>query len=44
MPEALQLHVRRVHRDDKVIGEITDAVVAFLAELDQLETQLRELM
>jgi putative phage-type endonuclease len=34
MPEAMRLFVKRVRRDEKMIGELEAAVVEFLSELD----------
>jgi predicted phage-related endonuclease len=41
MPEHLQLKVLRVDRDPMRIAEVTREVVKFLAEVDDLERQLR---
>lgn len=43
MPEAMRLHVRRVKRDDQLIGEIEQAVTAFLAEIDATVAELSAL-
>jgi putative phage-type endonuclease len=34
LPEDMRLFVRRVHRDDKMIEELRDAVIGFLVEVD----------
>jgi exodeoxyribonuclease (lambda-induced) len=41
LPMALQLWVRRIHRDDKVIAAMEAEARAFLAELDALEIKFR---
>lgn len=41
LPVEMQLHVTRVDRDDKVISDIEDAVRVFLAELDNMMSNLR---
>jgi hypothetical protein len=40
MPEAMQLHVRRVERDDELLAEIEAEVTAFLAEIDETVADL----
>ena len=42
VPEAMQIFIQRVNRDDKLIAEIEKCVVEFLAELDDKEQRLRE--
>ena len=42
LPSAMQLFVKRVELDSALADEITQAVKAFLAELDAMETELRE--
>lgn len=41
VPLAMQLHVRRVERDDELIAEIEAEVTAFLSDLDEREADLR---
>lgn len=41
LPDAMQLHVRRVERDDELIAEIEAEVTAFLAEIDETVADLR---
>ena len=41
-PEDLKIFIKRVERDDKLIAEITAEVKKFLAELDELMTQLKQ--
>ena len=41
-PERWKLFIKRVKRDNKLIAEITDEVKKFLAELDELMTQLKQ--
>lgn len=41
LPDEMQLHVRRVERDDALIAEIETEVSAFLAELDETVADLR---
>ena len=38
----LKIFIKRVERDDKLIAEITAEVKKFLAELDELMTQLKQ--
>ena len=40
MPEAMQLHIRRVERDDQLLLEIEAEVTAFLAEIDETVADL----
>jgi hypothetical protein len=42
MPKELQLFVQRVERDDVFIANLDFEVRQFLAEVDDLERQLRE--
>lgn len=42
LPVEMQLHVRRVHRDDALIAEIETAARDFLAEVDATVEQLTE--
>jgi Phage-related protein, predicted endonuclease len=42
MPEEMQLHIERVHRDEAVISEMEAEVVKFLAEVDATVADLRE--
>lgn len=42
MPETMRLHVRRVDRDDKMIGELEAAVIDFLREMDAKIATLTE--
>jgi putative phage-type endonuclease len=41
LPDEMQLHVERVHRDDEMIEEIEAEVVKFLAEVDATVSDLR---
>ncbi|WP_295732167.1 lambda exonuclease family protein [uncultured Bartonella sp.] len=41
-PEDLKIFIKRVERDDKLIAEITAEVKKFLAELDEIMTQLKQ--
>lgn len=41
MPENLQLYVERVQRDEGYIKALEEEVIKFLAEVEQLETNLR---
>lgn len=41
VPLAMQLHVRRVERDDELIAEIEDEIGTFLTELAEREETLR---
>jgi putative phage-type endonuclease len=43
MPTGLQLFVTRIKRDDKLIGEIEREVEAFLAELDAMVEELKNM-
>ena len=43
MPTGLQLFVTRIKRDDKLIGEIEGEVKAFLAELDAMVEELKNM-
>ena len=43
MPPSMQLFVKRIHRDAKVIAELESAVRDFLAELDQKISNLTRL-
>lgn len=43
MPESLKMFAQRVERNDKRIAELEDLVLAFLAEIDDMESRLREL-
>ena len=40
MPDSMSLFVKRVHRDDKLIAELENAVIVFIAELDDKVAQL----
>lgn len=40
LPDPMQLHIRRVPRDDKMVAEIEAEVVAFLAEVDATVSDL----
>lgn len=42
MPEHLQLFIKRVERDDKMIGEMEIEVVKFLAEVEKTIQQLQK--
>lgn len=42
LPEDVRFFVRRVHRDDACIAKLEEEVTAFLAELEQKLTQLKE--
>jgi hypothetical protein len=42
LPKELQLYVQRVERDDVFIANLDLEVRQFLAEVDDLERQLRE--
>lgn len=42
VPEAMQMFVQRVPRDDKAIAEIEAEVVSFLAEVEDTVAKLRE--
>lgn len=44
MPEELKLYVQRVERDDVMIKAIEDAVIEFLAEVDEKVAQVTALM
>jgi len=35
LPQHLQLFVRRMHRDDRLVNQLEDAVVAFTTEIDE---------
>jgi len=41
-PQPMQLHVRRVERDDELIAEIEAEVTAFLADIAEREARSRE--
>lgn len=41
LPEEMRLHVQRVTRDDKLIGELERETEAFLAEISQTVAELR---
>ncbi len=41
LPLNLQFHVQRVERDDKLIGELTEAAVVFLGELNEMVDKLK---
>lgn len=43
MPEELQTHISRVHRDDKLIAELEAGVSKFLAEVNVTAKEIREL-
>lgn len=43
LPGEMQIHIRRVHRDDKLIAEMEGEVRKFLAEIDAQVAQLRGL-
>ena len=40
LPNEMQLHVIRIKRDDEMIAELEEAVVEFLAEVDETVAQL----
>lgn len=42
MPENMRIFIQRVDRDDKLIKELEEAVVAFIFELDGKVTKLRD--
>ncbi len=42
LPDEMQLHVRRVERDDELIAELEAEVVKFLAEVDATVADLRD--
>ncbi len=42
LPDGLQLFVKRVPRDDDYIAELSAGVLNFLAEVDAMESKLRE--
>lgn len=42
LPTEMQLFVKRIERDDKIISELEEQVEEFLAELDAKEKALRE--
>ena len=44
MPEELKLYVRRVERDDDMIGDIENSVIEFLAEVELKVSQVRGLV
>lgn len=41
LPEAMQLHITRIKRDDTVIAEMEDQVAAFLAEVTETLSELK---
>lgn len=41
MPIEMQMHIQRVERDDELCKEIVGEVTKFLAELDEMERELR---
>lgn len=41
LPEEMRLHIARVKRDDKLIDDLSNEVISFLAELDTKERNLR---
>ncbi len=41
LPLNLQFHVQRIERDNKLIGELSEMAVEFLAELDAMVEKLR---
>lgn len=41
MPIEMQMHIQRVERDDELCKEIVGEVTTFLAELDEMERELR---
>jgi putative phage-type endonuclease len=43
MPEEMRLFIRRIERDDEKIKEITDHVVCFLKEIDDVVSELTKL-
>ena len=43
MPEHLSMFIKRVNRDEKHIGEITEAVIAFLVDVETTLQKLSEL-
>lgn len=43
MPSEMQLFVKRIERDDKLISEIEDLVQVFITELDETVLRLRDL-
>ncbi len=40
LPPAMQLHVRRIHRDDAMIAELEKATVEFIQELEEKVAEL----
>lgn len=42
LPEAMQLHIQRVHLDEELATEMEAEIVAFLAELDAMIGELTE--
>ncbi len=43
MPAHLQLYIKRIERDGKYIADLEAEVIAFLKEVETLETKLKEL-
>lgn len=42
MPEELQLHINRVHWDDKIIGELEAGIMKFIAEVNVTVREIKE--
>lgn len=42
MPEELQLHINRIHWDDKIIGELEAGIMKFTAEVNVTVKEIRE--
>ena len=43
MPANLQIYIKRIERDDKYISDLEAEVIAFLGEVSDLETKLKEI-
>ena len=43
MPANLQLYIKRIERDQKYISDLETEIIAFLGEVSDLETKLKEL-
>lgn len=43
MPEGLCLHIQRIQRDEKYIAELSAAVIAFIAEVDEMCKRLLDI-
>jgi len=43
LPDYARIHIKRIHRDDKVIADLEKAVEVFLAEVDDRTEQIRAL-